>query len=392
MTTTRGGVLLSILAGAITACGTNDSASATSSNASLGYAEQVYGSVATASHGTVSISVSTQSSGSMAELAGKRFEDVLKTPSVVLTTRMVATDIVSAAFTPRGPANDDFFAGRQISGFENNGHLLSEGIYRVLDVRMSVGTQEADYLALEATWPDFSIVVDPVLEQADSIADAHSSFSHEAATTRRGVSSALTSDPTDPGILNDPTSGSPATDGEPVTDTSQLGALPTSERPASDGSATESSVVYCSLASHPRDGSLSLTWSGYTAHVNDVFGIHLVNFYMGSQQTGIRCYVNGSGTCLPEAFGYSNDSSCNGNLGWSCACKNTGITAGRTSHQEKVAAQTRCTANNPLKANASVSYEKNGVGASFTIAWDSHGASDDVNNGGSELDTCNWHQ
>jgi hypothetical protein len=394
-----GRTLLAVLTGIVAGCGMSGGAT-TSNKDSSGYAERVYRGLVAASHGGLAITVSTQASGSLTELAGSRFEDVLKTPKMVLVTRTTSTDIVAAALAPRGQENDAFFAGQRIDGFEANGHPLAEGSYRILAVHLSVGGDAADYLALEATWPDFSIVVDPVVEQADAMAEAHEAVhpvSAKLATDPAGVDTSTDTNTTDTSgtVIDGAVAGSAAETSTAVTDVSVGSAIPVSERPTPAGVSSDAAaktVYYCSLASHTRWGGETLTWKAYTSHVNDIFGLHLVDFDMAKQQVGINCNETASGACMPEAFGISTNSSCSGNVGWSCACKDTGVTHGSTGHEEKVASETRCTANNPLKANASVSYEKDGVTASFGIDWDSHGASDDINNGGTVLDTCNWHQ
>jgi hypothetical protein len=118
----------------------------------------------------------------------------------------------------------------------------------------------------------------------------------------------------------------------------------------------------------------------------DIFGITLVHKSLGGQQAGISCYVS-SGACHSSGFGYSNDSSCYGNLGYSCACAETGVQRGTTGSTTRTWAQTKCT--HKLIGSASVSWSRNGVGSGFSISWNTNGGVDA--NGGSILDACSWH-
>jgi hypothetical protein len=324
--------------------GTSESNESTGSTRPGGYAERTYAVFAEASQGALQVQVSTLRSGRMSELRGQHLQGLLTPPSTVLAARAVGDHINSVWLTERA-SDEAFFGDGLVDHFEENGHPLDQGTYRLLAVTATVGDRSVDYRSLEAHWADFDIVADPVIEQVDAFGQIHVQL------TQRGWS-----------IQHAPL------------------VMPELR--------VTSSV--CALASNHSWGGESLTWGSYHSWWSDVFGLHLVDFYLGGQQAGISCSISG-GSCVPNAYGYSNDSSCSAILGYSCACKNTGLTVGRTGNRMAVATETECDYKNPLSGSASVSYSKGGIGASLTIDWSTHGAAAESYNGGELVNTCGWY-
>jgi hypothetical protein len=327
----------------LAACGADQGQGKSVAAASGDYAERTYSVFAQASHGAVQLEISTLATGPMSELRGQRLQDLLAPPDALLHASAIGKHINSAELTPRS-GDEAFFGDGLVDRFEQDGHPLEQGSYRLLAIKATVGDRTVEYQALEASWPDFTIVADPVIEQVDAFGQIHAQLTEQGWSVQH----------------------------QPLEATSLI----------------DTSSV-CALASHHNWGGETLTWGSYHAWWSDIFGLHLVDFYLGGQQAGISCGISGR-SCVPYAFGYSNTSSCSAILGYSCTCKITGIAAGQTGSRMVVNTQTECDYTNPFSGSAQLSYSKNGVGASLTIDWSTHGAAAESFNGGSLLDSCGW--
>ena len=326
----------------------------------LPYATRVYGHFQSASKSAITFTVATLATGNAQQIAQQTVNSLLGVPGTWIQHERVGTDIVRVWAEPRNPVEDEWVGNIWLSKFDELGHPTSAALYRLLQVKSTLAGVVRTHKALELCWStqSYCIVMDPVVQQLDSFAEGRASLKvagWKTETTGMMAGAAL--------------------------------AEASSATAAQSAAEAVAARRYCSLNGHPRYGSWWLTWAAWTQKYKNVFGMTLVTKHLGGQQAGISCFINSAGACRSSGFGYSNDSSCSGTLGYSCACRETGVQRGTTGATTKTWAQTKCT--HKLIGSASVSWTRNGSGSGFSIAWNTNGGVD--SNGGSILDACSWH-
>jgi hypothetical protein len=340
----RSFALVSFLGGplALVGCG---GAPITGDTGATGPAQAVYASYQAGAKDRVQFTVSELDRGSLNTLASQSVNDLLGVPNYWLHVEQRGTELANLARTPRDSATDEWRQPILLGRFEELGRSLGEGTYELLGVRMTLDGQTTEHRALRVCWAaqSFCTVMDPVVNQLSAFAE-----------NRARLLAA----------------------GWAVKDEEDL--LQPGERGAQ--------ATVCSLNSNPAATRRTLTWSGYTVDYKDVFGITLVHKSMGGQQTGIACYVSGT-SCLSSGFGYSNTSSCYGNIGYNCDAANTGNVDGSTQPATRSWSETKSA--HSLVLTADVNFQIQGQGASFSINWTTAGSVD--SNGGQLYDACAFH-
>jgi hypothetical protein len=317
------------------------------------YAESVYDNYEIAAGGRIELDVATLETGSLDELAGVDLAGLLGVPETWIRMEQRGTEITAVHREARDPAQDEWLQQVDMREFENMGRPLAEGMYRVLAVTVSVDGVSATHRALEACWAreGFCIVMDPVLLQADA-------FLHQRQR-----------------LL--------AEGWEPI----EIAAFEPQDGKQQPLTATTTAA--CTLNSSPANTRKSITYPGYAVEYRNIFGLVLVRKDVGAQQAGVTCFVNGAGQCVSSGFGFSNASSCFGNIGYTCDCDNTGNQVGISADGSATRSwsETRCT--HMAFLSASVSWTIEGVGSSFNIQWQTAGSVD--SNGGQIFDSCSFH-
>jgi len=308
-------------------------------------AQAVYASYQAGAHDRVQFVVSELERGPLTAIAGRTVNDLLGVPDYWLHMEQRGTEITAVARTPRDPSSDEWRQPIQLGRFEELGRPLAEGTYALLGVHVALDGVDSEHRALEVCWPaqGFCTIMDPVVNQLSAFA------ANRARLLAEGWAVKVAEEGLKPG-----------------------------ER------GTQTTI--CSLNSNPAATRRSLTWGAYTLDYKDIFGITLVHKYMGGQQVGVACYVSGT-SCFSSGFGYSNASSCYGNLGYNCDCDNTGNQDGSTQPSTRSWSETRCS--HQLVLNANVSWTIQGVGSGFNISWTTSGSVDA--NGGQLYDACSYH-
>lgn len=306
-----------------------------------GYAEGVYAEYSTGSGRSVLFSVQSLGGGSLSELAGKRFSELVGLPSYTVEATQVGTEIRRVHFESAGlDALDlsDLEAG--VADFEKVGYPMDLGRYRALQVSVAIGAEARTHQALEFCWASLGhcALLDPSVTFLQSMVDNRLRLQGEGWGPRLVV------------VRNEP---------------------------------ADATTAVCGLASNPAVRDRYFYWRAYTVDYKDIFGITLVHKALGAQQSGIRCNTS----CQPAPYGYSNASSAYGTLGWNATCDND-FGYGTGGGSGKWIAETRCTHKffGSATANASVS---NLGSLSVAISWSVDGGVDQ--NGGQILDTCGYY-
>ncbi len=303
------------------------------------YAEGVYSDYAAATGNRILFEVATRSGGPLSELAGRPFGEVIEVPAYQIETSMIDLDFDQ----PHTVSSLSKAADRQLSatvaGFNKVGYPVRQGQYRILEIGVGLGSEVTSHQALEFCWPKqgHCVVLDPVVTFLDTMVQNRRALRAEGQAVKIQL--------------------------EPVV-------------------ASSKAVATCQLASHRGSIGITYTWGASTVTYKDVFGITLVQKSLGGQQSGLRC----DSSCKPAPFGYSNASSCYGNLGYSCAC-NKAFGSGKTGGTGKAISETKCTHKLLTASQASVSIKQNFT-ASVTLDWTLNGGVD--SKGGSFLDTCGY--
>jgi hypothetical protein len=217
------------------------------------------------------------------------------------------------------------------------GYATSEGSYRKLAVTATIGADKRQHEALELCWASvgYCTVVDSTVMFLESMVQNRKRLAAQGWAPKA------------------------------VQEQGEMGPL-----------------AVCGMASKPGTTNRSLTWGGYTIEYKNLLGGVLIRKVMGGQQSGLRCDTS----CKPAPYGYSNASSCQGFLGWSCDCDNT-FGYGATGGTGKWISESKCTHKFAFTANASASVTDLGS-ANVNISWSLDGTPD--SNGGQLMDTCGF--
>ena len=305
------------------------------------YAEGVYAEYSAGTGKQVTFEVKTVGAGWLDEIAKVPFGELVGSSGHLVEAQQFGTELRN----PRFVAEDPVMLMRPelqytAAGFEGVGYSLGEGTYRKLEVTTTIGADVRQHQAMEFCWSALGhcTVLDPTVLFLDSMVKSRLRLAAEGW-------------------------GPQAVEGPPSDEYGM--------------------TAVCGLASNPSVTNRSLTWGGYWIEYKDVFGIVLVRKTLGAQQSGIRCNTS----CQPAPYGYSNASSCQGFLGWSCGCDND-FGYGTTGSTGKWIAETKCTHKFLLQASASASVSNLGS-ASVSINWALDGSPD--GNGGQMMDTCGYY-
>jgi hypothetical protein len=299
------------------------------------YAEGVYSDYAAATGNRILFEVTTLQNGPLSELGGQRFGDVIQASGYRIETSMINLDFDLPHVVTVPAKSTDRQLTATVEDFDKVGYPSRQGQYRLLEIGVGLGTEKTTHQALEFCWPKQGHcgVLDPAVTFLDTMVQNRRRLQAE------GLNVKINLDP-----------------------------------------ATSKST--CQLASHRGYIGITYTWGGYSVNYKDIFGITLVHKSLGGQQSGLRC----DASCHPAPYGYSNSSSCYGNLGYSCACGNA-FGSGKTGGTGKSISETKCTHQLFTASQASVSI-KNNFTASVSLSWTVNGGVD--SNGGSFLDTCGF--
>jgi hypothetical protein len=299
------------------------------------YAEGVYSDYAEATGNRILFDVTTLESGRLSELAGQRFGDVIQASGYRIETSMINLDFDLPHVVTAQTKSMDHELTATAEDFDKAGYPSRQGQYRLLEIGVGLGTEKTTHQALEFCWPKqgHCVVLDPAVTFLDTMIQNRRRLQAEGFNVKIKL--------------------------DPVTSKST-----------------------CQLASHRGYIGITYTWGGYSVNYKDIFGITLVHKSLGGQQSGLRC----DASCHPAPYGYSNSSSCYGNLGYSCACGNA-FGSGKTGGTGKSISETKCTHQLFTASQASVSI-KNNFTASVSLSWTVNGGVD--SNGGSFLDTCGF--
>ncbi len=236
---------------------------------------------------------------------------------------------------------NDLDAG--VEGFDVVGLPIGRGQYRNLAIRTTTNGLTRMHQAIEFCWTalDHCVVYDPQIEFLDSVVNNYRIAKAEGYGPR----------------------------------------IQEQHRPITARGEVSIQAV-CALASNIGLIGRSSTWAARTEKYKNVFGVTLVTKDLGGQQVGIRC----SSTCKPGMYGYSNQSSAYGSLGYSTDCGNkdtTGVTGGKGT----AVSETKCSHKFAGGAKADVTVQ--GVGSGIDLAWDTNGGLDSA--GGALTDTCGFY-
>lgn len=326
------------------------SAHAAGQNAGLrNYAEGVYSEYAAGAGDEISFDVKTLAAGSLKQIADVPFGELIATPGYMIAADELGTGIHDPRFVPSYATNGyDVFMATELKntpmGFETvAGRSVQAGTYRKLEVFATIDSETRQHEALEFCWPSLGqcTVFDPTVIFMESVVkNQRAAFLAQA----KGPQVAA-----------------------------EVAQAPSGEM---------GTTATCGLASNPAYIGKSLTWKAYTIEYTNVFGGVLVRKNLGGQQAGVRC----DSSCKPAPFGYSNVSSCQGFLGWSCSCDND-FGYGATGSTGKWIAETKCAHKYAFSASASASVSNFGS-SSVSISWNIDGTTD--GNGGYYSDTCGY--
>jgi hypothetical protein len=317
--------------------------------ASRGYAESMYAEYAAGTGNQLSFDVKTLDTGSLKQIAEIPFGQLLATTPYLIHADQVGTEIRNPRFVAPYTQGFDVFRASELKnsamGFETvASRPIKLGVYRKLAVSTTIGSETKQHEAFEFCWASLGqcTVLDPTVMFMESMTQNRMRLAAQG---------------WGPKVVEEPRAAAPS---------GELG-----------------TTAVCGLASSPTTTNKYRTWGGYWIEYKNVFGGVLVRKNLGAQQSGIRC----STTCAPSPYGYSNASSCQGFLGWSCDCDNE-FGYGTTGGTGKWIAETKCTHKYAFTADASGSVT--GLGsASVSINWSLDGTPDA--NGGQMMDTCGYY-
>ncbi|QSX77567.1 hypothetical protein [Agrilutibacter solisilvae] len=312
--------------------------------ASTGYADGVYADFAAASGRQVAFSLGTLETGTLKQLQGRSFGQILGTPRHLVEVDEDRLSLRNPRFKRDLHGYDGTELRGGVEGFEVAGLPLEMGRYRKLAVQTTVAGKTMRHQAIELCWEKLGhcVVYDPSIVFLDS-------------------------------IVNNRRLAKAAGYGPRV----QYG-----ERPASlAGKLGDTKLAACGLASNPAYISKWLTWGAWTQRYKNIYGITLVTKNLGGQQSGIRC----NSSCYPAPFGYSNSSSGSGTLGYDVACGNA-YNYGSSGRTGRWVAETKCA--HKFTGDASATVTRNGSGSGVTLSWNTNGGVD--SNGGYFTDTCGF--
>lgn len=310
------------------------------------HAREVYGHYQDAAGGKVQFEVSTVESGRLLDVLDRSVNELVSVPGYRLTMEEQGTEITAIKSQARDSSTDEWAQPVLLSKFDDLGRDTGAASYRILSVNVNRGGELSAHRALQVCWDAGAncLVMDPVVERLESFAEDRARLLAEGWKVESQVK--------------------------------QLG-----------GEVQAQAV--CTLSSNFNAVSRSLTWASRTITYKNLYGITVVTHRLGSQQTGISCYVS-SGSCRAATFGYSSASSCDANLGFNCDCSNTGNQSGTSTNAARAWSETKCEHKNVLQGSANVSWSRSGVGAGFNISWSTSGGTVNAN-GGTQYDTCAWH-
>lgn len=304
------------------------------------HAEDVYAEYAAGTGHQVAFSVTTLETGWLEQIARTPFGELIESSGHLVESQQFGTELRHPRFvmaTPVMHLRPELLDTAK--GFEAAGYPIRQGTYRRLEVTTAIGADARKHQAMEFCWNALGhcVVLDPTVLFLESMVD-----------NRR-----------------------------------RLAAEGWGPRVVEEHGQDLGPTAVCGLASNPGVTSRSLTWGGYTIEYKNIFGSVLIRKTMGAQQSGIRCTTG----CAPAPFGYGNASSCQGFLGWSCACDND-FGYGTTGGTGKWIAESKCTHKFAFQASASASVTNVGS-ANVNISWSLDGTPDA--NGGQMMDTCGYY-
>jgi hypothetical protein len=314
-----------------------------------GYAESLYAEYAAGTGGRVAFDVETLAAGPLKQVADIPFGQLVAPTDYMVDADLVGTEVRAPRFVaPYDTGGYDVFMASELKntprGFETvAGHPLQAGTWRKLAVSITLGAETRRHEALEFCWTSRAhcTVLDPAIVFMESTVKNRMRLAAEG-----------------------------------------WGPKPAEEaRPQGSGEEV-TNLATCGLASNPATTGKSLTWGARTQSYYNVYGGLLIRKNLGGQQAGVRC----DSSCRPAPFGYSNVSSCQGYLGWSCSCDND-LGYGSTGSTGKWIAETKCTHKFAFQASASGSVSNLGS-ASVNISWSLDGTPDGT--GGFYMDTCGF--
>lgn len=306
-----------------------------------GYAEGIYKDYSTAASREIRFEVKTIDSGSLNELAGKSFADVIGSPRYLIEADEDRFSLRKARFANDLGAYDRTELDGGVEGFEVVGLPVEDGHYRKLSVTVSIDNKSRKHEALEICWESLEhcVVLDPSIVFLDSIVN------------NRRLARAAGYGP------------------RMQYDSHKL------------ITGAESTLAACGLASNPAYIAKWLTWGAWTQRYKNIYGMTLVTKNLGGQQSGVRC----NSSCYPAPFGYSNSSSGSGTLGYDVACANL-FNYGSSGRTGRWVAETKCT--HKWSGDASATVTRSGSGSGVTLSWNTNGGVD--SNGGYFTDTCGY--
>lgn len=301
------------------------------------YADAVYAEYAAGAGYQVSFDVKTLAAGDLEAIAETRFGDLIAPSGHRVDAWQVGTEIRDPHFVT-GPVLETTEMEYTAAGFKDAGYPLELGVYRTLQVTATIGSEVKQHEAIEFCWATLGhcALLDPTVLFVDSMVQNRQRLLGEGWGSQEVVV-----ERNEPGL-----------------------------------------TAVCGLASNPSIKDRYRYWPGYWIEYKDVFGITLVHKNLGAQKSGIRCDTY----CNPAPYGYSNSSSCQGFLGYSCDC-DWAFGYGSTGGTGKWISETKCTHKFVFSANASASVSNLGS-ASVNINWALDGSPD--SNGGQMMDTCGF--
>jgi hypothetical protein len=342
-------IQMGVIAVGLLALGVGPAHAAGAEKGLRGYAEGLYAEYAAGAGHEIAFDVKTLATGSMKQIADVPFGQLVAATDHRVDAEQVGTELRAPRFVASYARGFDVFMASELKntprGFESlAGRSLEGGIYRRLGVTATIGSETRQHEALEFCWASLGhcTVLDPTVMFLESMV-----------TNRMR----LVAQGWGPKRVDEPRDAAP------------------SDQPGT--------LAACGMASNPATQNRSLTWGAYTIEYKNVFGGVLIRKAMGGQQSGLRCNTS----CAPAPYGYSNASSCQGFLGWSCDCDNK-FGYGTTGTTGKWISESKCTHKYAFTANASASVSNLGS-ANVSISWSLDGTPD--SNGGQLMDTCGYY-
>lgn len=309
------------------------------------YAEGVYAEYAAGTGHQIAFEVKTLSTGRLEDIVDVPFGELIAPSGHRVDAWQVGTELRAPRFiTTLVTESPDL--EYTAAGFKEVGYPLGLGAYRTLQVSATIGSETKQHQAIEFCWAllGHCTILDPTVLFVDSMVKNRLRLAVEGWGPQAVVVSGNEKAP---------------------------------------GQQDIGTTAVCGLASRPGTTDMYHYWSGYWIEYHNVFGMTLIRKDLGAQKSGIRCNTS----CQPSPYGYSYASSCQGFLGWSCAC-DSDFGYGTTGSTGKWIAETKCTHKYLLQAQASASVSNLGS-ASVSINWVMDGTPDA--NGGQIMDTCGYY-